>query len=90
MNIVVHGNYRRHGIGSSLLAAIFEMGGYLGCSGIRLIAKLTDEAAISFYTGMGFSNTGKKERYYSDGSDGIGMERSLEDERQWWIRRARI
>ena len=84
LNLVVDERYRRRGIASSLLLGAFELGGYLGCSNIRLVTQATNSGAIALYEELGFSNVTSRGRYYRDGSDGIEMERSLKEEAQWW------
>ena len=84
LNLVVHERYRRRGIASSLLLGAFELGGYLGCSNIRLVTQATNTGAIALYGEMGFSDVRRRGQYYRDGSDGIEMERSLKEEAQWW------
>ena len=84
LNLVVHERCRRRGIASSLLLGAFELGGYLGCSNIRLVTQATNTGAIALYGEMGFSDVGRRGQYYRDGSDGIEMERSLKEEARWW------
>lgn len=84
LNLVVHESYRRRGIASSLLLGAFELGGYLGCSNIRLVTQATNSGAIALYKELGFSDVKRHGQYYRDGSDGIEMERSLKEEAQWW------
>jgi len=73
--IAVDSHYRRHGIGRALLHACEAK---LGVPRSRLTVRLSNDAAISMYEKDGYKKTDIWKAYYSDGEDGILMEKELE------------
>ena len=73
--IAVDSRYRRRGIGRALLHACEAK---LGVPRSRLTVRLSNDAAISMYEKDGYRKTDIWKAYYSDGEDGILMEKELE------------
>ena len=73
--IAVDSHYRRRGMGRALLHACEAK---LGVPRSRLTVRLSNDAAISMYEKDGYRKTDIWKAYYSDGEDGILMEKELE------------
>jgi len=52
--IYVLAGFRRNGVGTALVRAACDLSRRLGLSGIRLLARPENRAALSFYGGLGF------------------------------------
>ncbi len=76
-NIAIAPKFRRKGLASCLLEAIFKEAKILGCSSVVLEVKRKNKAAINLYRKFGFEVVGVRERMYSDGEDGLIMEKLL-------------
>ena len=72
--IAVDPRYRRHGIGRALLHACETR---LGVPKARLTVRISNQVAIAMYEKEGYSTTDIWKAYYSDGEDGMVMEKSL-------------
>jgi ribosomal protein S18 acetylase RimI-like enzyme len=72
--IAVDPRYRRRGIGSALLHACENK---LGVPRSRLTVRISNQVAISMYQKEGYITTDIWKSYYSDGEDGMVMEKSL-------------
>ena len=73
-NIGVKETFRRRGIGRALMEECFKT------PGLKIVnLEVSDKnlAAISFYKALGFVENGKREKYYSDGSDAILMSKEV-------------
>jgi len=66
--------YQRRGIGGALLQACEHS---LKQPIVRLTVRMSNQAAISLYTREGYSNAEIWKKYYSDGEDGVVMEKRL-------------
>jgi ribosomal protein S18 acetylase RimI-like enzyme len=73
--IAVDSHYRRRGIGRTLLHACEVK---LGVPRSRLTVRISNDVAISMYEKDGYKTTDIWKAYYSDGEDGIVMEKILE------------
>jgi len=73
--IAVDSRYRRRGIGRALLHACEAK---LGVPRSRLTVRLSNDVAISMYEKESYKKTDIWKAYYSDGEDGILMEKELE------------
>lgn len=73
-NIAVTENERRNGIGRLLLEKAEKTAKEHGCRFITLEVRRSNEAAISLYTGQGFTECGLRKNYYTDPlEDGLIM-----------------
>jgi ribosomal-protein-alanine N-acetyltransferase len=72
--IAVDPNFRRRGIGTSLL---HECESKLGVPRSRLTVRLSNEGAITLYQREGYQTIDLWKSYYSDGEDAILMEKNL-------------
>lgn len=64
-NVAVHPDYRRLGIGETMLRNIIEKLKKAGVSLISLDVRLSNSAAISFYKKLGFEVLGTRKGYYT-------------------------
>ena len=71
-SICVHPRYRGSGIGGRLLQACEQA---LGTPQVRLVVRLSNEAARDLYRRGGYRKVGLWPGYYRDGEDGLLMER---------------
>lgn len=65
-NVAVRENYRRRGIGRSLLDRILEEGTRAGMACAFLELRAGNHAALRLYEKCGFQVTARRERYYSE------------------------
>ena len=72
--IAVDPRYRRRGIGKALLHACETR---LGVPKARLTVRISNQVAIAMYEKEGYSITDIWKAYYSDGEDGMVMEKSV-------------
>ncbi|MBD3274147.1 MAG: ribosomal-protein-alanine N-acetyltransferase [Candidatus Marinimicrobia bacterium] len=72
-NIAVSPEYRRHGIGRSLLLKAVQKGTQLDCSVTVLEVRESNYEARSFYRDLGFYETGIRPNYYQN-EDAVVME----------------
>lgn len=72
--IGVDPRYQRRGIGRALLRACEER---TRLPRIKLTVRMSNEAAISLYEQEGYRSVDIWRRYYSDGEDGLVMEKRL-------------
>lgn len=78
LNLAVAPEERRKGLGQALLSAAVESFRLRGVSRVFLEVRESNRPAIAFYEKRGFSNTGRRERYYRDPSEAaIVMARQL-------------
>jgi ribosomal-protein-alanine N-acetyltransferase len=75
LSIAVIPERRRMGFATRLLERVMETGRSRGASRVILEVRAGNDAARRFYRGQGFSEIGRRRRYYSDtGEDAIVME----------------
>jgi len=72
--IGVDPGYQRRGIGLGLLGACEER---VKFSRIKLTVRISNDAAISLYKKAGYRTADIWKKYYSDGEDGLVMEKIL-------------
>ena len=73
-NLAVHPNYRRQGIGRSLLSVTIGEARNRGASRISLEVRRSNESAQSLYWSLGFVTRGVRRGYYLDnGEDALVM-----------------
>ncbi len=65
-NVAVRDEFRRSGIGQSLLNRIIEEGKRSGASAAFLELRAGNDAALALYRKCGFRVTSRRKRYYSD------------------------
>ena len=70
--IGVAATYRRTGLAHRLLAAV--------SAGDRMLLEVSDRnaGALAFYAAEGFTEIGRRRRYYRDGADAVVMERATQ------------
>jgi [ribosomal protein S18]-alanine N-acetyltransferase len=77
MNIAIDPAFRRHGLASQLLEAMFERAG--PDSPYTLEVRTSNAPAIALYERFGFKSAGTRPRYYQDtGEDAMIMWRATE------------
>lgn len=70
--------HRRRGVGRLLLQALCAEGRQAGARAILLEVRENNAAALSLYTGLGFSELARRARYYTDsGEDAVVMQLEL-------------
>ena len=68
---------RRHGLGRALVHAAMQAAAYAGAATMFLEVSARNDAAQALYEFAGFRVTGRRRRYYADGSDAITMAATL-------------
>jgi ribosomal-protein-alanine N-acetyltransferase len=66
MNVAVAGDYRRRGVASQLLGALFEQTSTDDRRGYTLEVRVSNAGAISLYERLGFERRGVRRGYYTD------------------------
>jgi [ribosomal protein S18]-alanine N-acetyltransferase len=66
MNVAVAHSYRRRGIATGLMERLFEDTSRDGRRGYTLEVRVSNEAAIQLYEGLGFKARGIRRGYYTD------------------------
>jgi [ribosomal protein S18]-alanine N-acetyltransferase len=66
MNLVVAPEYRREGIATRLLATLFDLTTDDDRRGFTLEVRVSNDAAIELYQGIGFEGQGIRRGYYTD------------------------
>jgi len=66
MNIAVADEYRRRGVATRLMESLFEITSSDGARGYTLEVRVSNEAAIKLYEGLGFRPRGVRRGYYTD------------------------
>ena len=64
MNIAVHPDYRRRGIGEALLETLADALREKGSRGLTLEARVSNTPAVSLYKKAGFLQVGLRKNYY--------------------------
>jgi len=64
MNIAVHPDYRRQGIGEALLETLADALREKGSRGLTLEARVSNTPAVSLYKKAGFLQVGLRKNYY--------------------------
>lgn len=73
MNIAVHPDFQRRGIGRHLLIHLLDAGRALGAAAATLEVRSRNRAAIDLYSEFGFRRAGRRPGYYRDGADALIM-----------------
>lgn len=64
MNLAVHPQFRRQGIGKNLVVALVRELGAKGVCSLCLEVRASNAPAIALYQGLGFVPVGRRPRYY--------------------------
>lgn len=81
-NIVVAPESRRRGIARELMAAVLEYARSVGAVSVYLEVRVSNSAARTFYSGLGFVPTFTRKGYYENGEDALIMELELDPAQQ--------
>ncbi len=77
LTIAVAPGRRRAGSGQALLSAAIATATRYGAKSMFLEVSLTNLAAQALYQRLGFTQVGRRRRYYPDGGDALVMRRDL-------------
>ena len=77
LNVTVHPEARRRGLGARLVAHLAEFASNARCTFVTLEVRRANRAALALYRRHGFRPVGLRPRYYHDGEDAIVMLRDL-------------
>jgi ribosomal-protein-alanine N-acetyltransferase len=75
LTLAVTPEARRRGIGSALLRSAIERAAARGAAQMFLEVSVNNAAARALYAGNGFTDAGRRRRYYADGTDALVMRR---------------
>ena len=64
MNIAVHPDYRKQGVGTALIIGLIEALEKKGSHSLMLEVRCSNTTAISVYHNLGFSEVGRRRNYY--------------------------
>ncbi len=77
-SIAVRKEFRKQGAGKELLEAMVSFSKEAGVKRIFLEVRVSNETAISFYKGNGFSEVGKRPKFYDNPTeDGLILEKTF-------------
>ena len=77
LTLAVAPEARRQGVGTRLLGAAMSLGGSRGAQTAFLEVSDANGAARALYRRAGFIPTGRRPRYYADGTDALVLRRTL-------------
>ncbi len=77
LTLAVSPEQRRRGIGSALLGAAKAHAARLGAVSMFLEVAVTNDAARALYSAHGFTEAGRRRRYYTDGTDALVLRSTL-------------
>ena len=80
--VAVHPNYRRRGVAQTILGNLFIKAIRKGCNQATLEVKSNEPAALALYKTCGFTTTGRRSNYYTNGSDALIQWKPLNLERE--------
>ena len=64
MNIAVHPDYRKQGIGTALIIDLVDALEKRGSHSLMLEVRCSNDGAISLYNQLGFAEIGRRRNYY--------------------------
>ena len=64
MNVAVHPEHRRRGIGEALIPKLMEMLVACNCECLTLEVRASNQGAIALYEKLGFTEVGRRKNYY--------------------------
>lgn len=73
VNIAVHPDHRRRGVGRILLTRLLAAAADRGAVASTLEVRSTNRSAIALYSSFGFRRAGRRPAYYRDGTDAVIM-----------------
>lgn len=73
LNVAVHPDYCRRGIGFQLLSRLVQYARSQGGEELTLEVNIYNRAAISLYSKIGFSEIGRREKFYHNKEDALIM-----------------
>ncbi len=76
-NIAVHPEYRRQGIGNTLLLELINLCKEYEVSYLNLDVRVTNDTAKNLYIKNGFKQVGLRKKYYSNGEDALLMTKEI-------------
>lgn len=76
-SLAIAASARGRGIGRALLEAVAAIARDRGCGRLRLEVRPDNAPAIALYTRAGFTRSGRRARFYEDGSEAWIFDRSL-------------
>ena len=77
LNLLVRPEQRRKGLASQLLSAGLKRAGERGIARLCLDVNISNFGARALYERFGFTEDGRRLRYYPDGSDALLMSREV-------------
>jgi ribosomal-protein-alanine N-acetyltransferase len=77
LNIAVHPQHVRRGIGCFLLQGLLQEAKVCGCLLAQLELSENNQPAKRLYESQGFHVVGKRPKYYNDSSDALLMDKNL-------------
>lgn len=80
IDVAVHKDFRRQGIGEALIERLIEYSKNENISEINLEVRMSNLAAQSLYKKMGFSEVGQRPNYYENRETAILMKKILTEE----------
>jgi ribosomal-protein-alanine N-acetyltransferase len=77
LRLAVAPEARRHGVARALVTSGLERLRQERVESCHLEVRMDNEGAIAFYRALGFARTGRRRRYYRDGSDALVLSIAL-------------
>ena len=77
LTLAVHPVTRRQGVGRGLLAAAITQAAGRGALSMFLDVSERNQPARALYAAAGFTQAGRRQRYYPDGSDALLLRRGI-------------
>jgi ribosomal-protein-alanine N-acetyltransferase len=78
LNVAVHPDWRRRGIGRGLVEAVLEEAREEGAARDTLEVRRYNTPAIALYERLGIRGVGERRNYYGAGEDALLMEKDVE------------
>ena len=78
LDVAVDGSLRGRGVGRTLVESALELCRAQSAALVWLEVRVTNQAAISLYSLLGFRESGRRKRYYEDGEDAMLMDYTFE------------
>ena len=78
LNVAVHPDWRRKGIGRGLVEVVLDEAREEGASRVTLEVRRYNHPAITLYERLGFRRVGERRNYYGAGEDAVLMEKDVD------------